>query len=96
MDIDTLLSAIGSTEETTFNELCQALGDDCPERGNTPEWRDLFRTVSCAEKEGLVRVDRVGGKIGTLILTEAGAARVREKLDRRRGLLNYIEREGEP
>jgi hypothetical protein len=45
-------------------------------------------------QEGLVEIDRIGGKIDQLQLTTDGANRVRDKLDASRGLLSYIERRG--
>jgi len=71
MELDVLLLCIGSTEPSSFNEILQALGDD------KPEWRDLFRALDEAERKDLIEIDRVNGKIDSVILTEAGAAHVR-------------------
>ena len=55
LDQQRLLECVGSTEETTFGELCKALGDDCPsERG---EWASLFRLIHDAEREQLIEVE---------------------------------------
>lgn len=86
MDDDKVLMCIGSTEETSFNEFCQALAGDCPE--GRDEWREMFKTLSRFENEGLIGVSKLDGKIDGLILTEAGASRIRAKLDARRGLLS--------
>lgn len=76
MKVGTLLSSIGSTEPSTFGEICQALGDDKPsDRG---EWREFFGLVDAAEKEGLIEVDKSDGKIESIILTEAGVAKLKE------------------
>lgn len=87
-DLD-FLSLIGSTEETTFNELCSALGDDCPH--DKSEWRELFQRVERFEREGYVGVIRENGRIEGLILSESGAALIRERLDKKRGLLSLVE-----
>jgi hypothetical protein len=92
VDVDTVLEAIGSTEASDFNDLCRGLGSNLPEERS--EWADLFRTIEEAEREGLVEVERddVSGKqrIATVILTPAGADRVRAKLDSQRGLLGLM------
>ena len=75
MTIDSLLQCIGSTEESSFGEVCQALGDDKP--ADRSEWGAFFRSVEDLERQGLIEVSRVNGKIDSMILTEAGAARVR-------------------
>ena len=74
-----VLNAVSSTEVSTFNEFCRALGGSCPERGEQDEWAELFDCVKAAESLDLIEVERVGGKIDTLILTEAGAAKVRSR-----------------
>ena len=86
MDDEKILSAIGSTEETSFSEFCQALGGDCPE--GRDEWREMFQTLRRLEDEGLIDVSKLDGKIDGMILTEAGADRIRAKMDARRGLLS--------
>lgn len=90
MDVDTVLAACSSSEPSTFSELCAGLGDSCPDKGDKSAWRDLFQTLDNCERDGLVDIDRVGGKLESVILTDAGADRVREKLDRRRGLLSVL------
>lgn len=86
MDEETILAAIGSTEETTFSEFCNALAGDCPE--GKDEWREMFSTLRQLERDGWIEVSKTDGKIDGLILSEAGANRIREKLDKRRGLLS--------
>ena len=72
-----LLAAIGSTEASTFSELCEALGGDLPE--GKSEWRLLFEAVTHAEAYGYIEVERgETNRIESLILTELGLARVRE------------------
>lgn len=84
-DLDFLM-LIPSTEPCTFNELCGALGDDCPrEKG---EWRELFTRISGFERDGYVEVERVGGKIDGIQLSASGAALIRDRLDKTRGLLS--------
>lgn len=78
MTQETILAAIGSTEETSFNEFCRALGGDCPESGDKDGWREVFDHLRVLERHGFIEVSRVEGKIDSMILTEAGANRVRE------------------
>lgn len=80
------LSLIGSTEETTFNELCSALGDDCPD--NKYAWRDLFAHIRDLERQSYIEVTRTQGKIDGIQLTESGASLIRDRLDAKRGLLS--------
>jgi len=83
---DAILAAIGSTEPSTFNEFCRGL-KDCPTKGDTAGWREVFTTLDKLEREKLVKIERNGRSIESLILTDAGADRIREKLDNGRGLL---------
>lgn len=86
MKMNVLLKAISSTEATTFSELCLGLGENKPEAKD--EWRELFIALEELEKQELVEVDRKNGKIETLMLTEAGADRIRAELDKDRPLFN--------
>lgn len=86
-DLD-FLSLIASTEETTFNELCSALRDDCPEPGDKSGWRDLFQKIRDLERQSYIEVTRTQGKIDGLMLTESGAGLIRDRLDAKRGLLH--------
>lgn len=73
-----VLKCIGSTESSSFNEICQGLGDDCPEHRS--EWGQLFRLLETAEKDGLIEIDRASnGRIDSAILTEAGLIRAAGK-----------------
>ena len=83
------LQQIGSTEETTFNELCTALGDDCP--GDKAAWRDLFAKIRDLERQCYIEVTRTAGKIDGLMLTESGASLIRDRLDSQRGLLSQLQ-----
>lgn len=74
-----LLDAIGSTEPSSFNEFLHALGDEAPEREDKTGWRKLFKAIEKAAEDGLIEVSRAGTKIDSLILTEAGIARVRHR-----------------
>ncbi|MCI0488959.1 MAG: hypothetical protein L0229_20395 [Blastocatellia bacterium] len=86
MELIDVLSAIGSTEPSSFSEFCRGL-EDCPEPGDRAVWRELLGFIGRGEREGLIEVERTKGMIDTLILTEAGAALVRNRLDSKRGLL---------
>ncbi len=85
---ETILSAIGSTGETSFSEFCQALGDDVPDEKS--EWAKLFKTLRDLQRHGFVDITEVGGKVDSMILTEPGAARVRDRLDAKRDLLQRM------
>lgn len=87
-DTDTILAAIPSSEPISFNEFCSALGADCPEKGDTPAWRELFGLLEKAGRDGDVEISRLDRRIDSLILTGQGAAKMRAKLDSGRGLLN--------
>lgn len=77
-----LLKAIPSTEEASFRDLCNALGDDKPEKGDRAEWGLFFDTLRKLERQGEVEVSWSpdGRSVDSVILTEAGAARVRSGL----------------
>lgn len=53
--------------------------NDIPAKGDKEEWADLFDCISAAENLGLVEVERNGKLIESLILTEAGAVKVKQK-----------------
>jgi hypothetical protein len=89
MDQDVVLAAIGSTEPSTFNEFCRSL-KDCPRKGDTAGWREVFATLERVEHQGLVVIEREERRIESLILTHAGADRIRAKLDEGRGLLEGL------
>jgi hypothetical protein len=90
MSEDQILSAIGSTEPSDFNEFCRGLAADCPESGDREGWREVFSHLRILEQHGFVTVSRTGNKIDSMILTSAGANRIREKLDNKRGLLSML------
>lgn len=79
MKLDTLLKAIGSTEESSFSEICRSLGDDCPERGDKEEWSEFFQLIDQAENNKLIDVSWTEGRLDGAILTEAGVTRVRNQ-----------------
>lgn len=89
MDEDKILAAIGFTEPSSFNEFCRSY-DDCPAKGDTAGWREVFATLEYLEHQGLIKIDRAGKKIDTMILTEEGASRIRAKLDAKRGLFQEL------
>lgn len=86
MDKDRLLDCVGSTEPSTFSEFLRALEDDCPEKGDKPAWAKLFSLIEECERDGLLVVERVKGKVDSLQLTPEGADAVRDRLDAKRGL----------
>lgn len=86
MDEITVLKAIGATEASDFSEFCRGMRNECPAKGDTTGWRELFSLLSDCEREKLVTVERNGRIIESLQLTEADAALVRSQLDDHRGL----------
>jgi hypothetical protein len=79
--VQALMEAISSTEPSTFREFLGSLRDDSPD--DKREWWELFRDLETLESELFVEIERLkGGKIDTLILTEAGVARLRELRER--------------
>lgn len=75
-----ILSAIPSTESASFNEFLGAL-EDVPT--DSIEWRALFDVLDHLESVGLVEIDRgYNNRINELQLTEAGAAHVRELVNK--------------
>lgn len=85
MHEDNILAAIGSTEPSSFSEFCSGL-KDCPTKGDKAGWREVFSTLDTLERSGFVVIGRNGRSIESLILTDAGADRIRAKLDNGRGL----------
>ena len=81
---DKIMKAIGSTEETTFKEFCSALEDDCP--NSSAEWAEMFKKLRALEAQEMIGIHRTAGKIDGMILTEQGAAYIRDKMDADRGL----------
>lgn len=78
MDLETLLAAIGSQEESTFREICNALGDDCPERGDNVAWGEFFHLIRKARNAGLIETSEgPTGQFEAAILTESGVAKLR-------------------
>jgi predicted transcriptional regulator len=71
-----MLSAIPSTEPASFNEFLRGY-DDRPERGDKSGWAELFTDLETLESQGLVEIERVNGRIDTLMLTVEGADVVR-------------------
>lgn len=59
---------------------------DCPMKGDTAGWREVFATLEWLEHQRLVVIERSGRSIESLILTDAGADRIRANLDEERGL----------
>lgn len=75
-----ILSVIGSTEPSTFNELCNGLRrlNICPEKGDKTGWGTLFRKLGEYKAEGLVIVEMDGRNMKSFQLTKVGADKVRE------------------
>jgi len=89
-DIDeAIMFAIGSTEPSTFDEFCTGLRMSNYLPFDRSGWGKLFGAVRLLESQRLITVTREHAgahHIQTLMLTEAGAAKVRDRLDSERGL----------
>lgn len=72
MSIERLLTGIGYTEPSTFNEICNALDDHIPDRGDKAEWRDFFKLLEKAQRDGFCRIDYIKGRIDQVQLTDEG------------------------
>lgn len=83
-----ILKCIGSTEETTFKEFCQALETDCPH--GSEEWSVMFNKLRALENKGYIEVHRTGSKTDGFVLTEQGADYIRDKMDADRGLFGGL------
>lgn len=90
MNRDILLRAIGSTEASTFQEFCSALGEHCPAKGDRTGWASLFGALDEMQREVLVSVVRKDGKIEALRLTAEGAKRARKLLNQGRALFAML------
>jgi hypothetical protein len=77
MDMKTLLGAIGSQEESTFSEICDALGDDRPAKGDRAAWREFFQLIDEADKKGFINAIKLHGNFEGAILTADGVAELR-------------------
>lgn len=71
-----MLAAIPSTEPATFNEFLRGY-DDRPERDDKRGWAEMFQDLETLESQGLVEIDRMNGRIDTLMLTAEGVDLVR-------------------
>jgi hypothetical protein len=76
--VDSILGSAGSTEPSDFGELLRGMGDEAPERGDREGWRSFFDSLGMLENLGLVDVDRIGGKVNSVMLTPKGADKARE------------------
>lgn len=92
-DVDeALLALVWRTEPMNFGQWCNALRDAGMYPANKPEWASIFRRLDVLENEGLIEVERTSDdNLSQMILTDAGADRVRAKLDENRGLLRLQE-----
>lgn len=86
-----LLSAIGSSEPSTFHEFCQGLKrtpSGLPT--GTDAWRECFAGIEWLAHLGLVTIKKANGKIDTLQLTPTGADTVRKHLDANKPLFQAL------
>lgn len=72
-----LLGCIGSTQPSSFSEICQALDTEGerPAKGDKAAWREFFEAIRDAERKGFIETEREsGGNFESAMLTEAGVA----------------------
>lgn len=78
MDRIILLKCIGSTEPSSFSEICNALNDLSEQPTEKREWAAMFKLLDELAKSGYVEVERDrNGKIESVILTEQGITEVK-------------------
>lgn len=82
-----VLAATGFCEPSSFAEFCQALGAECPEKGDTSAWRQVWCIVGGLADDGYLTVKKNGRLTESLQLTVAGRDYIRARLDNSRGLL---------
>lgn len=80
-----ILTAISSTEPSSFSEILSGLNGDRPQEKS--EFRSFFETIRALESAELIEVDWAGDRLNSAILTPLGAERAREAL---RGQHNEI------
>lgn len=88
-----ILSVIGSTEASTFGELCNALRrvNLCPEKGDKTAWGMLFKKLGAYGKDGWLKIEMEGRNMKTFQLTKEGANKVRDFADSQRELFQIDE-----
>ena len=86
-----ILSVIGSTEASTFGELCNALRrvNLCPEKGDKTAWGMLFKKLGEYGRDGWLKIEMEGRNMKTFQLTKESADKVRDFADSQRELFNY-------
>lgn len=93
-----LLSIIGSTEPSTFSELCQGLKrpdiDMYPM--NKAGWGSLFQGIRELESTGYIATASRGGRMVSFILTPLGAAAIKDWADNHRPLIATSEDDDAP
>jgi len=92
-----IMQHIGSTEPSTFFELCNSLRTHnlCPVKGDKAGWSSLFKTLHKFVADGDAVATKSGSNIQTIQLTKQGADKVREFADRNRMLLNLADKNSE-
>lgn len=73
-----ILTAISSTEPSSFSEILSGLNGDRPQEKS--EFRTFFETIRALESAELIEVDWTGDRLNSAILTPLGAERAREAL----------------
>lgn len=88
-----ILSCISYTEPTGFGELCGNLRqlDLCPEKGDKIGWSEIFNDLNYLNQQGYLSVEKIGGKIEELQITDKAADLIKGLKDQDRGLLRMLE-----
>lgn len=76
-EISEILRACPSTEPASFYEFLRGLRD-IPAKGDKEAWAELFDEVRAVENMGLIEVEYNGRLIESIMLTEAGVAKVKK------------------
>ena len=86
-----IMQHIGSTEPSTFFELCNSLRTHnlCPVKGDKAGWSSLFKKLHKFVANGDAVATKSGSNIQTIQLTKQGADKVREFADRNRPILHF-------
>ena len=84
-----IMQHIGSTEPSTFFELCNALRTHglCPEKGDKAAWSNLFKTLNKFVAEGYATCKKHNNQIQSIQLTKEGADKIRDYADKNRPLI---------
>lgn len=89
-----VLNALGKRHALTFGEFC-ARCRDCPDRGDSPDWRSLFVLLEAMQTDGDIIIERETApdgrtRIASLELTEEAVGEAEALLDEGRELFGLF------